>query len=68
MRPPSQAAPVVRGYAAVYQAQALAQSGCNLFKCGAKVIECAAQCIPNPFNAGCVTCLGSAWDECKSCF
>jgi hypothetical protein len=63
-----QAAPVVRGgLARAHQADALNQS-CNVFKCGAKVITCAGQCFPNPFNAGCISCLGSAWDECKSCF
>jgi hypothetical protein len=69
MKLPVQASPVVRGgYARAYQANVVNQSGCNPFKCGAKVIECAGQCIPNPFNAGCISCLGSAWDDCKSCF
>lgn len=67
MQMPMQASPVQRGYLRAYQSGAVEQS-CNIFKCGAKVITCAAQCIPNPFNPGCVSCLGSAWNECKSCF
>lgn len=67
MRLPVQASPVVRGHARAYQAGALEQS-CSIFKCGSKVIKCAAQCLPNPFNPGCISCLGSAWSECKSCF
>lgn len=67
MLAPVQAAPVSRGYVRAQQNAALMQS-CNIFKCGSKVWDCKSQCIPNPFNAGCVSCLGSAWDECKSCF
>lgn len=68
MNLPIQAAPVVRGaYARAYQADAVNQS-CNWLKCGLKVATCATQCIPNPLNPGCISCLGSAWGECKSCF
>jgi hypothetical protein len=67
MNSPIQASPVLRGHARAYQSGALEQS-CNIFKCGAKVITCASQCFPNPLNPGCISCLGSAWNECKSCF
>jgi hypothetical protein len=68
MHVPTQAAPVRRGSARAHQITGLQQQGCNIFKCGGKVLECAAQCIPNPFSTGCVACLGSAWDSCKDCF
>lgn len=69
MNLPPQAAFVVRGRARAYQAGALNQQGsCNIFSCGSKAIECAGQCLPNPLNAGCISCLGSAWNECKGCF
>ena len=67
MQLPVQALPVQRGYQRAYQAGAIEQS-CNIFKCGVKVAKCALQCIPNPLNPGCVSCLGSAWSECKCCF
>jgi hypothetical protein len=68
MQLPMQASPVQRGYQRAYQIGAIEQQGCNWFKCGVKVVACAAQCVPNPLNPGCVACLGSAWDDCKSCF
>jgi len=67
MNLPMQAAPVLRGSARGFQAQAVSQS-CDWLKCVEKVATCAASCIPNPLSPGCISCLGPLWDTCKSCF
>ena len=68
MNTPVQSAPVVRGFARAYQTASIVQQGCNWWKCGGRVAACAAVCIPNPANPGCIACLGTAWDSCKDCF
>jgi len=68
MNAPYMSAPVARGPSKYAVAGTLEASGCNILSCGAKVIACAGSCIPNPFNSGCISCLGSAWNECKDCF
>lgn len=70
MRSPTIAAPVTRGLVVAPGQGAVSQSfswSC-LWKCGTKLVKCAPQCIPNPLNAGCISCLGSSWSTCKSCF
>lgn len=68
MNTPVQAAPVSRGAARSYQASAVSQQGCNVFKCGGAVIKCAAVCLSGIGSAACIACLGSAYDSCKDCF
>ncbi|XP_066930702.1 uncharacterized protein [Clytia hemisphaerica] len=41
--------------------------GCNILECGIKIALCATKCIP-PTKASCISCLGSAYEECKDCF
>jgi hypothetical protein len=67
MKSPIQAAPVARGYARAFQSESVTQS-CNWLKCGVAVARCAASCYPDPFNPACISCLGPAYDSCKSCF
>jgi hypothetical protein len=67
MNSPMQSAPVKRGPARAYQTSSLAQS-CDVLQCLGKIASCASQCIPNPLNPGCVSCLGPLWDTCRSCF
>jgi hypothetical protein len=66
MNSPIQARPVARGLSGL--ASGASQSGCDIFSCGGAVINCAAQCIPNPLSPGCIACLGPAWGACKDCF
>ncbi|MCW7544405.1 hypothetical protein N7I30_11405 [Aurantimonas litoralis] len=70
MRSPMQSAPVMRGATFVTDSGGVGQSfswSC-LLKCGSKLIRCAPQCIPNPLNPGCISCLGSSFNTCKNCF
>jgi len=67
MNSPIQAAPVTRGLARAYQVQSLMQS-CDWLKCAGAVAGCVAECVPNPLNPGCISCLGPAWNSCKDCF
>jgi hypothetical protein len=62
-----QSAPVLRGLGR-YEANAVKQSGCNVFTCGALVITCATACLSGVGTAACIACLGSAYDSCKDCF
>jgi hypothetical protein len=68
MNAPTQAAPVMRGQARAYQVQALTQQGCNWLTCGGAVVTCAAACLSGVGTAGCIACLGSAYESCKDCF
>jgi hypothetical protein len=67
MNLPTQAVPVKRGYARAHQGQSLTQS-CNWLQCTAAVAGCAAVCIPDPFNPGCISCLGPLYGSCHDCF
>ena len=70
MRSPTIAAPAMRGIARSQQTTGVTQSfniDC-IIRCGAQIIRCASQCIPNPLNPGCISCLGSSWNTCKNCF
>lgn len=42
--------------------------GCNPFKCAGLAIACAAACASGIGTAGCIACLGGAYEECKDCF
>lgn len=68
MNAPTQAAPVMRGQARVYQVQSITQQSCNWFKCAGVAITCATACLSGVGTAGCIACLGSAYDSCKDCF
>jgi len=68
MNLPIQAAPVARGQARMQQTLSLTQQGCNWFKCAGVAVTCAAACLSGVGTAGCIACLGSAYDSCKDCF
>lgn len=68
MKTPAQAPPVMRGLNRQMQAAGVTQSGCNVFTCAGKVFTCAAACLSGVGTAGCIACLGSAYDSCKDCF
>jgi hypothetical protein len=68
MRSPVQAAPVQRAVVRAREMHAIAQQGCNIWKCGSLAITCAAACLSGVGTAACITCLGSAYEECKGCF
>lgn len=42
--------------------------GCNWFSCAGVAISCALACASGVGTAGCIACLGSAYNECKDCF
>jgi hypothetical protein len=68
MKAPIQAEPVQRALARAHQRNAIEQQGCNPFVCAGKVIACGAACLSGVGTAGCIACLGSAYDSCKDCF
>jgi len=69
MQSPVLAPPVHRGLGRAQQMNQLAQSGCNVFKCAGKVLECGALCYATGIaSPACIACLGSAYNDCKSCF
>lgn len=68
MRFPVQAAPVQRASRKSAQIGNVVQSGCNWLACGVKAVTCAAACVSGVGTVGCISCLGSAYDTCKSCF
>lgn len=67
MKLPIQAAPVMRGSTRAYQTESVTQQ-CDVWGCVGAVANCAASCIPNPLNPGCISCLGPAWNSCHDCF
>ena len=68
MRSPVQGAPVQRAVARAYRMNAVDQQGCNPFKCAELAITCATACLSGIGTAGCIACLGAAYDDCKDCF
>jgi hypothetical protein len=65
---PVQAAPVQRGPGRGFQQPGVTQQACNWLTCAEDVARCIGSCYPNPLNPGCLSCLGPAWNDCKSCF
>ena len=70
MRSPTLSARVLRGAPLGSGGGGVGQSASLkcILRCGAKLIACAPYCIPNPLNPGCISCLGSSYSTCKSCF
>lgn len=68
MQSPIQSVPVQRGLSRMLERNAVAQSGCNVFRCAGVVVTCATACLSGVGTAACIACLGSAYDACKDCF
>jgi len=41
--------------------------GCSILECAMKIASCATKC-EDPVSVGCISCMGSLYEECKSCF